>query len=352
MSAALPISEQRRDTTVTPAVSILVPVFNHEHYLRPCIDSILMQETTFPVEIIIREDASIDKSAQILKEYEDRHPGLFRIRYETENQWSKGVRAGPVLLSMSWGSYIAICEGDDYWTDKHKLQKQYNYMQYHPRVVLTFHDVMSVDNQGEMLALSKIEVLGAEMQPQHLEDFGSIAPSLIPSASVMFRNYPVKIGSMGMKITNGDTYIYAMLARYGVMHNMGETMGVHRSHDGGVWSSKNEQSKLHAQLKTLEAIAYEIDALNAPVAGRHLSTLAWRGFCVSCRKYKCQGILDYTRYFLEGILCCFRSSAYDLSTLPQVVATVMGIWWIPFGAVIKVGMRVLLKPFSGKSASA
>lgn len=114
-------------------VSIVCDVFNHEHYLRQCLDGIVMQQTNFAFEILIHDDASTDKSVEIIKEYVDKYPHLFKPIYQKENKFSKGISIWKdIQFPRAKGKYIAICEGDDYWTDPLKLQKQVDFLEANP----------------------------------------------------------------------------------------------------------------------------------------------------------------------------------------------------------------------------
>lgn len=114
-----------------PLLSIICTAYNHEKYIRECLDGFLMQKTDFLFEIIVHDDASTDTTAKIIKEYELKYPNLFNNIYQFENQYSKkDVNIWyDIMLPKAKGKYIAICEGDDYWTDSTKLQKQVNYLE-------------------------------------------------------------------------------------------------------------------------------------------------------------------------------------------------------------------------------
>lgn len=118
-----------------PLVTVQCLVYNHEPFLRKCLDGFVMQETTFPFEVLVHDDASTDGSAAIIREYAERYPEIIKPIYETENQHSKHDGS---LRRIVHGSahpaakYIALCEGDDYWTDAHKLQKQISFLESHP----------------------------------------------------------------------------------------------------------------------------------------------------------------------------------------------------------------------------
>ncbi len=120
-------------------VSIVCAVYNHEKYIRNCLEGFLCQKTDFSYEILIHDDASTDNSAKIIREFEEKYPDKVKPIYQTENQYSKGV---PITLKYQFprarGKYIAFCEGDDYWIDEYKLQKQVDYMDTHPDCTFCF----------------------------------------------------------------------------------------------------------------------------------------------------------------------------------------------------------------------
>lgn len=126
-----------------PLVSIKCTVFNHEKYLRQCLDGFVMQKTNFPFEAIVHDDASTDHSADIIREYAAKYPNIIKPIYETENQYSKHdgslARILDSELDKSGCKYIAVCEGDDYWIDPLKLQKQVDFLESHTDVVVCSH---------------------------------------------------------------------------------------------------------------------------------------------------------------------------------------------------------------------
>ena len=117
-----------------PLVSIFVPVFNHEPYLRQCLDGILCQQVSFNYEIIVHDDASTDKSVDIIREYSDKYPHIIRPVFEKEGQYAKvGDMLWPIRLKYANpdAKYVANCDGDDYWIDNFKLQKQVDFLESH-----------------------------------------------------------------------------------------------------------------------------------------------------------------------------------------------------------------------------
>ena len=118
------------------AVSVQCITYNHEPYIRDCLEGFVNQKTNFKFEVIIHDDASTDKTADIIREYEQKYPDIIKPIYQTENQYSKKVK---FIRTYIWpkirGKYIALCEGDDCWIDLEKLQKQYDFMEANPECV-------------------------------------------------------------------------------------------------------------------------------------------------------------------------------------------------------------------------
>lgn len=113
-----------------PLVSITCITFNQESYIENTLKGFLVQKTDFPIEILIHDDASTDGTADIIRRYEKEYPNIIKPIIQIENQYSKKISIDPTFnYSRAKGIYIAICEGDDYWTNEHKLQQQFNFMQ-------------------------------------------------------------------------------------------------------------------------------------------------------------------------------------------------------------------------------
>ncbi|MBE7053779.1 MAG: glycosyltransferase family 2 protein [Ruminococcaceae bacterium] len=127
------------------AVSVVCNAYNQETYIRDALEGFVMQKTNFKFEVLVHDDASTDKTADIIREYEAKYPDLIKPIYQTENQYSKGTgEVSKLQYERAKGKYIAICEGDDYWTDPMKLQKQYDALEAHPEVDICTHKAETV----------------------------------------------------------------------------------------------------------------------------------------------------------------------------------------------------------------
>lgn len=131
-------------------VSVICYAFNHEKFIRKCIEGIVNQKTDFKFELVIHDDASVDKTSEIIEEYKNIYPEIIAPIYEKENQYSKGVSiSSDIVFPKARGRYFAFCEGDDYWTDNNKLQEQFEYMESHPKCSMCVHNTVIHDLTGK-----------------------------------------------------------------------------------------------------------------------------------------------------------------------------------------------------------
>ena len=133
-------------------VTVGVLSYNHEKWLRQCLESICTQETVFEYKVLIHEDCSTDGSAAIVREFAEKYPDKIETIIQQENQYSKGINiVQKYVIPSIKTKYFAICEGDDYWCDKKKLQTQVDYLEKHPECNLTFHNANVVDTNGSFI---------------------------------------------------------------------------------------------------------------------------------------------------------------------------------------------------------
>ncbi len=131
-------------------VSVLCTAYNHEKYIRQCLDGFVSQKTDFAFEVLINDDASTDNTAKIIREYEEKYPEIIKPVYQTENQHSQKIKiTSDILFPRAKGKFIALCEGDDYWIDDYKLQKQVDALETHPDCFMCTHITQRVSESGD-----------------------------------------------------------------------------------------------------------------------------------------------------------------------------------------------------------
>ena len=137
-------------------VSVLCLTYNHENYIADALSSFIQQKSNFKYEILVNDDCSTDRTTEIVKEYALKYPDIIKPIFHEENQYSKGVSPiRDILIPGAKGKYIAICEGDDYWIDDHKLQIQYDYMENHSECSLCVHNAYLVDEDKQNIGIVK-----------------------------------------------------------------------------------------------------------------------------------------------------------------------------------------------------
>jgi Glycosyltransferases involved in cell wall biogenesis len=135
--------------TNNPMVSVRCITYNHEEFIANALESFLMQKTNFPFEIIVHDDASIDNTANIVRQYVKKYPSIIKPIFQTENQHSKNIDIIDKMINAKIsGKYVALCEGDDYWCESNKLQRQTDFMENHPECSMCLHNTVFhyVDN--------------------------------------------------------------------------------------------------------------------------------------------------------------------------------------------------------------
>lgn len=211
-----------------PLVSVICPCYNHEPYLRQALDSILMQKTDFPFEVLVGEDCSPDGSREILKEYEQRYPGFFQMYYRRENMGA--TENGLDLYSRARGKYVIALETDDYWTDAYKLQKQADFLERHPDYAGCAHDYDIVDEFGKATKKNCLEERWRG-NVFTLNDFLEKA-FVFQSATFMYRNFFGDGGDYSI-ITKahpiyGDVTIFSILLSRGDIYILPDNMSAYR----------------------------------------------------------------------------------------------------------------------------
>lgn len=236
-----------------PLVVVRCLVYNHEPYLRDCLEGFVMQQTNFPFVAIVHDDASTDGSAAIIREYEEKYPDIIKPIYETENQYSKHDGSlGEIMnaaVDATGAKYVAMCEGDDYWTDPLKLQKQVDFMEANPEYSMCFHkvNVISHDkNDNDLYShLQEKEYTASEIYEKWT----------VPTCSVVYRKSNLNLRKPKTMVF-GDIVLFLSLAMEGRLFCLDFEGGVYRRHAGGAsvgWSN-DKYFSLYCQYKEMEKL--------------------------------------------------------------------------------------------------
>jgi len=232
-----------------PVVSICCITYNHEHYIEDAIEGFLIQESDYPFEILIHDDASLDRTAEIIRNYEGKYPRLIKAIYQTDNQYSQGGLPFMILYKRAMGKYIAVCEGEDFWVDTHKINIQISYLEKHPECIVSGHDAFIVDQTGTKIEESK---LPDDSKIDCSSDDLILSRVMILTLSWVFRK--VDFGSIPelRMITNGDNFILSFLGQFGCGHYHHDIQSAgYRVHPGGIWSLLSSSNQDDLKLNSL-----------------------------------------------------------------------------------------------------
>lgn len=217
-------------------VSVLITTYNHEVFIVQAIESALMQKTDFDYEIVIGEDCSTDRTREIVIEYARRYPQQIRLLLHERNLGGFGVLNFTETLKACRGQYIAILEGDDYWTDPLKLQKQVDFLDQNPGCVMCHHDAINVDERG--VIITKAELQFPDSIKKDFSGDELIKGAWIVTLTACFRNVIGEFPSEYFKVLNGDAFLFSMLGNHGYSKYVIEiSAGAYRRHVGSSWST-------------------------------------------------------------------------------------------------------------------
>ena len=226
----------------TPLVSVCTITYNHENYINEAIDSFLMQETDFPFEVLISDDCSPDGTADVIRQYMEKFPNIINANLRDKNVGA--AINGTENLQRAKGEYIALCEGDDYWTDPLKLQKQVSFLEGHEEYVITYSDIQAFDSNGNL----QKNYGGATRDVEAIELQKCIS---ISTMTTCFRNVLKEFPPEDQCSRLGDLFLWSLLGQYGkgkFLEDIKPTK--YRVHEGGAFSKQTKQTKQEMWLIT------------------------------------------------------------------------------------------------------
>lgn len=294
MTAEEKLMETWRGDETEPLASICCITYNHEFFLQECLEGLFAQQTTFPFEVLVHDDASTDGTAAVVAEFEARFPNVLKPIYQSENKYRKGHNVNPEFnFVRARGRYIAICDGDDVWVDPLKLEKQVNFLEANPAYSLCFTDAQAIDRTGAPLPKpggSRRDLSAAELQ----------MTASIFTLTACFRNVFKEWPREFANARYGDLAIWSMLGDYGAGKFMSDIApSLYRQHDDGMHSSASMRSRRGRALETMAALySYRVRDGKDELAHRHLEDV----FVHSIRVLGVSGIAGIARRALRRLV--------------------------------------------------
>lgn len=223
-----------------PKVSVICTAYNQVKYIRQALDSFVMQKTNFPFEVIVHDDASTDGTTEIIKEYEKKHPDIIKPIYQKENQFSQGKDIIiDCMLEYIQGEYVAMNEGDDYWIDENKLQRQVDFLDANPDFTVCFHPVKVVwEDKSRPEDVFPSSEFRFNKTTLTLDDL--LKHNFIQTNSVMYRWCLKKEMWPQKRILPCDYLWHLLHAKYGKIGFLPQIMSVYRRNQGGIWTGCGE----------------------------------------------------------------------------------------------------------------
>jgi len=219
--------------------------YNHENFIAQAIDGVMMQKTNFNYKLIIGEDCSTDRTREICIEYQNKFPDKIQLLFNEQNigMMSNFVQT---LLACT-GKFIALCEGDDYWTDPYKLQKQVDFLEANPDFAICFHNMQIIyENEPEKNRLSN------PPEQKEITTIENLANgNYIYTASCVFRKQNYELPEWFYKSPVGDYPLHMLNARFGKIKYLKDVMAVYRVHNGGIWEHNNIDYRLPLTIDVL-----------------------------------------------------------------------------------------------------
>jgi glycosyltransferase involved in cell wall biosynthesis len=217
-------------------VSICCITYNHAPYIRQCLDGFIMQKTTFPIEILIHDDASTDGTEEIIREYEVKYPHIIKPLYEVENQWVKGRRGSATFnFPRAKGKYIALCEGDDYWTDPLKLQKQVDILEENEKSTFCSHAFRMYDiktSSYQNIQLYNEDKINLDLKCD-IQLLGKLHTSTLLFRTSLINEMP----EFFSRLPVGDEPLKTFLSYSGSLVYLKDCMSIYRKNVPGSWTA-------------------------------------------------------------------------------------------------------------------
>lgn len=295
---------------IEPMVSVYVATYQHAPYIKACLDGIIFQEVTFPIEIIIGEDDSTDGTRAICIEYGKKYPDKIRLFLRDRNLSHLKDERGQLIKMLNGftgfgvlscrGKYIALCEGDDYWTDPLKLQKQVDFFnRKEDGFIMSYHDASLIDEKGSLISKSMFR----DKEKRDLSSTEIISGEYMHTSTIMFKNGSIsQLPSKSCYVLNGDDLLYTLLAQYGGAKYLTNIKpNNYRIHAGGIWSPLKRYDRLRHNINTRKHLIDLVEPKYKWIINRYLfvSNIQMVPFCHGLNQRLKQYIHAYKYFALD-----------------------------------------------------
>jgi glycosyltransferase involved in cell wall biosynthesis len=291
-----PITSNKTLISDTPAsrattkVTVVITTYNHERFINDALEGVLMQQTDFDFDVVLIEDCSTDRTRDIVSEYQKAHPDKIKLVLSEVNKCDNSEFMKAILSSPS--QYIAVLDGDDYWTSPLKLQKQVDYLDRHPECSICFHDVTIISDDGDQPPRNS--------QPPDQKEISTLEDlfdgCFIMTCSVLLRqNVFDEFPSWYNNDKSADWSLFVLAAQHGMVGYINEVLAVYRLHPGGFWTAQPKTEQLERIAQFYENLSNHLPArYTAEINTR----LAWRCHEVAL-EYERTGNLDAAQHWLS-----------------------------------------------------
>lgn len=268
-------------------VSVICLAYNHEKYIRRCLDGFVMQKTTFPFEVLVHDDASTDGTADIIREYAEKYPEIIKPVLQKENQYSKHVRIIQVhLLDKAQGEYLAWCEGDDYWTDENKLQKQVAFLDEHPDYSCCYHRVLCKNLSNNSTRYIPAITESRDFSLDEIVQKGAVFH--LSSAVIRSYVYKEKPDSLSAK-RFGDVTLYLYGAIRGKCYVLSDVMSVYNHGTEGSYTNRMKAASVQSRIEHEQDYITLLEKANALSNYQYESAFSYAIDRLQCNIYILSG---------------------------------------------------------------